>query len=106
MKLITKKIRKELPSLYSTEGDTDPLLRVKFFTPDDSMTWYGIEFDGDDIFFGLIVGMETELGYFKLSELQRVRGSLNLPVERDMYFTPIRLSVIHPTQKTRAEEEN
>jgi hypothetical protein len=31
---------------------------------------------------------EPELGYFRLSELQSVRGNLGLPVERDRFFTP------------------
>ena len=46
------------------------------------------EFDGEDIFFGLVIGMEMELGYFSLSELESVRGSLGLPIERDLYFKP------------------
>ena len=63
---------------------------MKFFTPDSSWTWYVFEGEedaiGDWTFFGLVDGHEKELGYFTLSELQEVRGSLRLPVERDMYF--------------------
>jgi hypothetical protein len=33
-------------------------------TADSSWTWYSTEFDGEDLFFGLVVGFETELGYF------------------------------------------
>jgi hypothetical protein len=36
----------------------------------------------------LAVGVEPELGYFRLSDLQSVRGTLGLPVERDKYFEP------------------
>lgn len=61
---------------------------VKFFTPDAGWIWYGIEFDGDDLFFGLVSGQEIELGYFSLSELESVRGQLGLPIERDLYYTP------------------
>lgn len=64
----------------------------KFFTPDSSWTWYVIEFDGEDSFFGYVVGFEKELGYFSLSELQEVRGGL--PIERDLYFDPIPLSEV------------
>ena len=46
------------------------------------------EFDGDDIFFGLVVGFEIELGYFSLKELQEVRGPMGLPIERDLYYEP------------------
>lgn len=89
MHLLTKAIRRKLPTLYANEEQgTDALAIVKFFTPDSSWTWYASEFDGDDLFFGLAVGVEPELGYFRLSELQSVRGTLGLPVERDRFFKP------------------
>jgi hypothetical protein len=89
MHLLTKAIRRRLPPLYGNEEKgTDALAIVKFFTPDSSWTWYASEFDGDDLFFGLAVGFEPELGYFRLSELQSVRGKLGLPVERDRFFKP------------------
>jgi hypothetical protein len=40
MKLLTKKIRKQLPKLYESQNDKDPILHVKFFTPWTSWTWY------------------------------------------------------------------
>ena len=61
---------------------------VKFFTPDSSWSWYGSEFDGEDIFFGLVIGFVAEFGYFSLSELESVRGPLGLPIERDEHFEP------------------
>ena len=89
MHLLTKAIRRKLPPLYVNESKgTEALAIVKFFTLDSSWTWYASEFDGDDLFFGLAVGVEPELGYFRLSELQTVRGKLGLPVERDRYFEP------------------
>lgn len=57
-------------------------------------TWYALEFDEVDTFFGLIIGFEAELGYFSLSELQAARGPLGLPIERDVHFQPTRLSVV------------
>ena len=89
MLLLTKANRRKLPALYANEEQgTDALAIVKFFTPDSGWTWYASEFDGDDLFFGLAVGVEPELGYFRLSELQAVRGKLGLPVERDRFFKP------------------
>jgi hypothetical protein len=89
MHLLTQAIRRKLPPLYANEEQgTDGLAIVKFFTPDSTWTWYASEFDGDDLFFGLAVGVEPELGYFRLSELQTVRGKLGLPVERDRFFKP------------------
>ena len=89
MQLLTQAIRRKLPPLYANEEKgTEALAIVKFFTPDSSWTWYASEFDGDDVFFGLAVGVEPELGYFLLSELPSIRGKLGLPVERDRFFTP------------------
>lgn len=72
---------------------------VKFFTPDSSWTWYAVSAyrdkeDGDVQFFGLVDGLEAELGYFWLSELESVRGPLGLPIERDLYWQPKTLAQI------------
>lgn len=92
MKLLTNELRHRLPPLYATEHEEDPQIICKFFTPDSSWTWYAFEFDGEDTFFGFVEGLENELGYFSLSELESVRGPLGLPIERDLYFEPCRLS--------------
>ncbi len=99
MKLMTEELRKTIPPLYSTEEVPDPMVQAKFFTPDSSFTWYPIEFDGEDRFFGYVIGFEAELGYFSLSELESVRGSLGLKIERDLYFKPVRLSEIKKKEK-------
>lgn len=88
-KLLTKAVLKRLPKLGETDGQDDPIIQVKFFTPDSSWTWYGIEFDGEDIFFGYVEGLDNELGTFSLSELKKVRGGFGLKVERDMHFPPL-----------------
>ena len=82
-------IREQLPPLYSGEelGLMAQAL-VKFFTPDSNWTWYASEFDGDSEFFGLVSGLDVELGYFLLSELKSVRGPMGLPIERDIHFKP------------------
>ena len=90
--LLPAKIRGELPPLGATEDESDPMAIVKFFTPDGGWTWLAFEFDGEDTFFGLVKGLEDELGYFSLSELREARGHLGLPVERDLSFEPTRLS--------------
>ena len=92
MKLLTEKIKKTLPKLYSQEElGLEATAYLKFFTPDSNWTWYITEFDGDDTFFGLVDGFEKELGYFSLSEIKNARGPFGLKVERDLYFTPTRL---------------
>jgi len=87
MKLLTGSIAKAIPPLYSQDGKDpkDVKIIVKFFSTRGNYRWYVTEGskqeDGDWEFFGLVRGQETELGYFRLSELQ----SLSC-IERDMYF--------------------
>lgn len=89
VQLLPKTIRETLPELYTNEEiGLDAVALVKFFTPDSNWTWYTSEFDGKDLFFGLVIGHEAELGYFSLAELQELRGPLGLEVERDLYFEP------------------
>jgi hypothetical protein len=102
IKLLTQELRRKLPKLYSQENETDPIIVCKFFTPDAGWTWYAIEFDGKDTFFGYVVGIEPELGYFTLSELAEVRGVLGLPVERDLWFRPIKLSEVKKLHNIRS----
>jgi hypothetical protein len=67
---------------------------VKLFTPDAGCTWLLTELDPDnpDIAYGLCdLGLGCpEVGSVSLSELEAVRGRLNLPIERDLYFTATR----------------
>jgi hypothetical protein len=105
---LTKALLKKLPALYSQENTPDPMVVIKFFTPDAGWTWYAIEgspvdangyYDTDKpkvdfLFFGLVEGLEVELGYFSLTELKSIRGKFGLPVERERYFEPTRLSAI------------
>jgi hypothetical protein len=94
MELLSKEIKEKLPKLGATENIKDPMVVVKFFTPWSNWTWYATEFDGEDTFFGLVLGFEKELGYFSLKELESVRGPMGLGIERDLYFTPKPLSEI------------
>ena len=50
----------KLPLLYSTEREPDPMVWLKFFVPNADWTWYVIEFDGDDLFYGYVIGFEEE----------------------------------------------
>ena len=92
-RLLPNDIAASLPPLYATENIDDPIVRVKFFTPDSSWTWYVTEFDPiERRCFGLVIGHERELGYFMLTELEEGRGPLGLPIERDLYFESTPLS--------------
>ncbi len=92
--LLPQELRENLPRLYATENEPDPVVQAKFFTPDSSWTWYITEFDGEDTLFGLVDGHFVEFGYVSLQELRSVRGPLGLPIERDLYFEPCPLSIV------------
>ena len=101
MQLLTEELRKKLPALYAQENEKDPMVYVKFFDPVGSWTWYvteGEQRGRDFLFFGLVIGFEAELGYFSLNELKsaknKVSGIQAMPIERDLYFTPCRLSEV------------
>src|SRR5258706_11250248 len=101
--LLDTETRAKLPALYSQEQQgLEAIAQVKFFTPDSSWVWYAsegsdVDEDGyydtdkekiDFVFFGLVAGLENELGYFSLAELEQIRGPMGLPIERDLYFSP------------------
>lgn len=92
MKLMTDELKKTIPALYAQEHNPDPTVYVKFFTPWSHWTWYATEFDGEDTFFGWVAGLDEELGYFSLSELEGIRGPVGLRIERDRSFKPQPLS--------------
>lgn len=111
MKLLTREIREALPALYAQDGKGgNSVVFAKYFAPDTgSWTWYVLEGEpvldesGAEIdfqFFGLVHGLEKELGYFNLSELELVRGPLGLPIERDLYWQPKTLAQIAPEMFT------
>jgi len=88
MLLLTKQNRKDLPPLYShDEAGAEMQALVKFFHPMSSWRWYAGEFDGQDIFNGVVSGHFVEYGCFSLSELQNV-VILGMGIERDRHFAP------------------
>ena len=117
MKLLTQEDLAKLqaqdphhPSGPGRELPTEQLMViVKFFTPDANWTWYAVsasqdETSGDVQFFGYVDGNFPELGYFWLSELESVRGSLGLPIERDLYWQPRLLANV--MRKVEARESS
>jgi hypothetical protein len=65
--LLDPETREKLPKLYENEEQgLEAKALVKFFSPETSWTWYASEFDGEDLFFGLVSGFEVELGYFSV----------------------------------------
>lgn len=94
--LLPESIRSTLPPLYRSEGVKDPTVQVKLFHPASSWTWWVLEFDGEDMLFGIVDGFVREWGYFSLGELEGIRGPLGAQVERDESFTPCKVSQLPP----------
>lgn len=103
MKLMTKQIAKQLERypIYSQENKGSEAKAIcKFFAPIGAYTWYVLEaekIDNDYRFFGLVVNNygDKELGYFMLSELEKVRLRGGLKIERDMWFEATELNKIN-----------
>lgn len=68
MNLLLQYVLKKLSSIVATSERDDPMVICKFFTPWAHWTWYVIEYDGKDEFFGYVAGDFPELGYFLLKE--------------------------------------
>ena len=73
---------------------------AKFFNPAGAGTWYAISYDPETReFFGFvsIFGDHCdEWGFFSLDEMQEVKGSLGIGLERDLYFEPTPISKVCP----------
>lgn len=97
-KLIPEQLISEIPPLYATEElkDDEKLCLFKLFTPDSNWSWYIIEISKEDnnVCYGFVQGLESELGYFSLEELESLKGPLGMEVERDLSFIPTLLSQI------------
>lgn len=103
--LFDKKSLNELKKhpLYSQDGKGgDAVASVKIFNPYGRGTWYITEWDGDDTMYGYYKGSDSdegEYGYMSKSEFENTRVRVfgqNMPLERDAYFKPTKLSKIAP----------
>ena len=91
--LMTEKLAETIPALYVNENvanyDT-VLARAKLFSPYSQWAWYITEMNAaTGTCFGLVYGLDTELGYFDLTELAETTVFGGVPaVERDLYWEP------------------
>ncbi len=94
MELIPQEAKQQIPKLYETEEQNNPIAYVKLFL--DAWTWYITEISIDNnICFGYVISpFGAELGYFSLEEIKGIKGNLGIGVERDLSFKPTRLSII------------
>ncbi len=90
-RLLDDALRSSLPKLRQQSDCADPIVHVKFFFPASGWTWFVTEGEAeaeDFLFFGHVIGFESEWGYFTLRELEEVEVS-GLRVERDLFFEPM-----------------
>lgn len=90
-----------LPTTDEARACADPLVLVKLFNPTGAGTWYVTGYDPETrIASGAADIHEFERGDFSMAELVELRpagtiagfGRFRLPLERDLFFTPCRLS--------------
>lgn len=96
MRLIPQELLHTIPDLYETEEIANPICYIKLFLPNTHWTWYVTEISKEDhnLCFGYVIGLENELSYFLLEELESLQSSLGISVERDESFNPTPLSII------------
>lgn len=98
--MLTPEVRAQLPVLYAQERSPNPIAYVKFFLPDYDWTFYASEFDGENVFFGLVQFQSEELTYLYLCQMLEMRGPMGLEVERDLSFLPTPIAELrHPKAK-------
>ena len=79
----------ETDTNITEEGITkNRTFHVKLFDPCSGWTWYIQDWDGSDICFGWVIGLDKEWGSFSLLELANIKGFLGLGIEVDEFFQP------------------
>ncbi len=75
-RLIPDEVAATIPALGATEECEAPLAAVHLFTPSGGWDWYLTEYDPETgEAFGLVRGIETEWGYFSVSEMEGLNRS-------------------------------
>lgn len=80
---------RNLPVPFQAESESGhALTQARLHLPGSYCLWYPSAFDGEDLFFGLVVESEITCDYFSLSDLTQMRGPDDQPVQSDPTFTP------------------
>jgi hypothetical protein len=88
IELLPEELKNQLPKLYEQEGVEDQKVFIKYFFPAGNWTWFVTEGEPrgtDFLFFGYVIGLDREWGYFTLKQLEEININ-HLTVERDLYF--------------------
>lgn len=82
--------------LYSQSETSDPIVYCKLFYIRGAATWYLTEYDGEDICFGYVTGLqEDEWGYVSLRDMETLKPF----IECDLYFKPTKWSEVKKSMK-------
>jgi hypothetical protein len=88
-KIMSYQLPEGIPKLYKTEKSKDPTVYAAFEHRGSGWQWFVTEYDPEDgLFFGLVKGFDTELGYFSVEELEKN----HIPLVKD--WTPKPLSAV------------
>lgn len=83
-----------MPGRDDQESNRDPTVHIVFYFPLSEWIWFATEGEAsehDFLFYGYVVGLEREWGYFSLSELDSVNIN-GIKVLRDEDYIPGPLS--------------
>ena len=88
------RVTDHLPSTDEANAQEDPLCLVKLFPPGAGFTYFIAGFDPDTgLAWGVVHGFEKEVGDFDMNEIVAARvPPFRLPYERDLHWSPKRLS--------------
>ena len=91
MKLLTKSIKEQAKEQYDKGSDMEQMVVAKYFNPIGNGTWYLMNLaDDEDYAWGIVDLFAVEMGSFSMRELQSIQLPLNMGIERDKYFEPIK----------------
>lgn len=101
MKLLPKNLRQRLPALYANETNKTPtediIAYARFFGMWTNWVWYACEAgENGDLMYGFVIGHFPEWGYFRVNELEAIRGPGGLRIERDLGFKAQKISQAAP----------
>ena len=90
MMLLTQEIKEKALKQFPQGSSFEQQVVAKFFDPTGSWSWYLMNLDPEDESYawGIVKGLEIEMGSFSMEELREHRGVLGLGIERDLHFRP------------------
>lgn len=107
MKIITKVIEAAFAKQGYTGNMSSDKIKIvmKLFNPTGAGTWYLYEKEDEDIYWAFVNLGDAEMaecGRVSMQELLAFRGRFGLPLERDMHFEPLSMSLKEVQDKVKS----